>query len=535
MRQGADREGRVATGPGVCVAARREAAEAGASALRAGGNAFDAAAAAGFMEAVIAPAMCGIGGYGATGVGFLAGPGRLVALDANAAAPAAATPSMFPTVPGRDPNDFKLPDDRHKAGPLSVAVPGVLAGLLALQKNWGKLDRRAVIGPAIARARDGVELGPGAAFTWLTLTARSEGKPTPNRADVPKLVVMNDLADTLQAVAEEGPSVFYAGRIGRAIAEHVRGLGGILTPDDMAAYRANAVAPVTVDARGVTLATPPPASGGLSALQTVALFDRLEREGLAGDPADASGLHAAFEVAKVVWEDRLTTLGDPRFMARPPADLLGDGHLDRLLGRVRDGLADPGPGRLIAPDPLRGTSHVAAADAEGNVVAWTQTHGGGFGSGVLVKGLGVVLGHGMCRFEPRAGWPNSVAPGKRPLHNMCPVVGVKGGRAFLAVGAVGGRTIVNNVGAVLSAVVVHGLDAGKALALPRLQCESAEPGVVERSAGLEVVRALRDRGHAVKEVNRDPGSAHAITRSPSEREWTGTGEPRLDTSWTARA
>ena len=108
----------------LCVAARRDSAGAGAAALRAGGNAFDAIVAAGFMEAVIAPAMCGIGGYAATGVGFLARSNRLVALDANAVAPRAASPTMFPVIPARDPNRYTLPGtSRHRSGPLSVAVP----------------------------------------------------------------------------------------------------------------------------------------------------------------------------------------------------------------------------------------------------------------------------------------------------------------------------------------------------------------------------------------------------------------------------
>src|SRR5438046_2751669 len=105
----------------LCVSARREPAEAGAAILRDGGNAFDAIAAAGFMEAVVAPSSCGIGGYGATGVGYLAKKDRLVALDANAVAPSAARTTMFPVVPGREPNTYTLPDSRHKSGPLSVA------------------------------------------------------------------------------------------------------------------------------------------------------------------------------------------------------------------------------------------------------------------------------------------------------------------------------------------------------------------------------------------------------------------------------
>src|SRR5215212_8664568 len=122
-------------GAALCVSTSREAAEAGAAILRRGGNAFDAAAAAGFMEAVVSPHNCGIGGYGATGIGFLAAGARVVAIDANAVAPARATPGMFPVIPTRDPNNYRLPDARHKQGPLSVAVPGVLGGLLRLLES----------------------------------------------------------------------------------------------------------------------------------------------------------------------------------------------------------------------------------------------------------------------------------------------------------------------------------------------------------------------------------------------------------------
>ena len=144
--------------------------------MRQGGNAFDAAVAAGFMEAVVAPASNGIGGYGASGIGFVAKSGTLVALDANAVAPSAATPVMFPVLPTPDPNAFKMPDARHRTGPLSVAVPGVLGGLLTMLETWGRLDRKVVMAPAIAAARAGVPLVPAQGLAWLTMEARSEGK-----------------------------------------------------------------------------------------------------------------------------------------------------------------------------------------------------------------------------------------------------------------------------------------------------------------------------------------------------------------------
>ncbi len=509
----------------MCVAPDRAAAEAGAAILRQGGNAFDAAVAAGFMEAVVAPSSNGIGGYGASGIGFVARSATLVALDANAVAPAAATPGMFPVLPTPDPNALKMPDARHRSGPLSVAVPGVLGGLLTMLETWGRLNRKVVMAPAIAAARAGVPLVPAQARAWLTMEAVAEGRAAPGPGNVPSVVEMRALAETLESISEHGAALFYSGRIGQAIADDVQGRGGILTRADMAAYRAQAVAPVSVRVRGHTLATPPPASGGATALQIVALFDRLERRGKAGAAGSAAALEALLEIDKAVWEERLTLLGDPRTMTLPPEALLRDDHLDALCAQAEAGLASPRPGRLVAPDPLRGTVHLAAADAEGNVVAWTQTHGGGFGSGLMVKGTGIVLGHGMCRFDPRPGWVNAIAPGKRPLHNMAPMIAVREGRAVFAAGASGGRTVVNNTAFVAIGRLIQELDPEAAIAAPRLQCETIEPAIIERSAGTELIAELRRRGHRITETGRDAGSAHVISRVGDL--WQGAAEPRM--------
>ncbi|MBI3862972.1 MAG: gamma-glutamyltransferase [Planctomycetia bacterium] len=516
------------TAPALCVAPDRRAAEAGAAMLRRGGNAFDAAVAAGFVEAVVAPQSCGIGGYGATGIAFHAKSQKCVAIDANAVAPRAATPAMFPVIPDRDSKTYKLPDDKHKHGPLSVAVPGVLAGLCTLLERWGTLDRQTVMAPAIRFARDGIALAPAMARTWLTIEAEAEGRAPPGPEDVPKRLPMDDLATTLDAIAAEGPDIFYAGRIGHAIAEHVSRGGGILTTDDMAAYRPLLVEPLSVEVRGQTLFTPPPGAGGLTSLQMVALFDRLCQRDRVPETGSPDAFEFLLEIDKVVWEERLRQLADPRFMAHPPETLLSDSHLDELLERVKKGLADPKPGRLIAPDPLKGTVHLAAADAEGNIVAWTQTHGGGFGAGVMVPKTGIVLGHGMCRFEPRLGWANSVAPGKRPLHNMSPIIALRQGRPVLAVGAAGGRTIVNNSASLAIGRLIHGLGAVETMAAPRLQCESLEPAVIEKAAGPECVTALRARGHALKEAAKDAGTAQLIARDGNS--WIGVAESRAPTA-----
>jgi gamma-glutamyltranspeptidase/glutathione hydrolase len=247
------------------VAPDRAAAEAGVAMLRQGGNAFDAAVAAGFMEAVVSPWNSGIGGYAASGIGFIAQAQALVALDAGAVAPAAATPGMFPVVPTGEPNGFRMPDARHRLGPLSVAVPGVLGGLLTMLETWGRLDRKAVIAPAIAAARAGVPMPPDQALQWLRMEAAADGKPVADRAGSPPVVPMPALAGTLESIAELGQAHFYAGPIGQAIADDVQRRGGILTRADLAAYRPRMAVPLTLTVRDHVLATPPPSSGGLSA------------------------------------------------------------------------------------------------------------------------------------------------------------------------------------------------------------------------------------------------------------------------------
>lgn len=512
----------------LCVTNDALAAEAGADMMRRGGNAFDAAVAAGFIAAVIGPHNCGIGGYGATGIGFIAKTRQLVALDANAVAPRASRAEMFPVELGSEQNAYTRPDDKHKRGALSVAVPGVLGGLLTMLDKWGTLDRQTVMSPAIRQAREGVVVSRGRVLSWLRMKAEAEARPAPNQGTLPETLTMPELADTLEQIAAEGPELFYAGKIGAAIADHVRGLGGILTRSDMAAYRPLVVEPLVVEVRGHTLATPPPGAGGLTSLQMASLFDRLELEGKTGEADSAAAYEAMIEIQKVAWEDRLTMLADPADMAAPPQSLLTDTHLQTLFDRVRAGLARPTRGRLIAPDPLRGTVHLTAADAQGNLVAWTQTHGGAFGSGIMVPWTEIVLGHGMCRFEPRPGWPNSIAPGKRPLHNMCPVIALEHGLPVLAAGASGGRTIVNNIARLLIGRIVDGRDASVVAAAPRVQCETAEPATMEISVGPDCLAALRTRGHVVKELNRDGGTAHLIAREGDA--WLGVPEPRMPTA-----
>src|SRR5205814_93113 len=169
---------------------------------------------------------------------------------------------------------------------------------------------------------------------------------------------------------------------------------------------------------------------------------------------DAKTTRARLEALRLAWDDRLKLLGDPTQADVSVQRLLSASYARKLAERIDAALRDD---EMVptATDgrPADGTVHLSAADGHGMFVALTLTHGGHFGAQVTVDGLGLILGHGMSRFDPRPGHPNCPGPGKRPLHNMCPTIVLKGGVPVVALGARGGRRIPNAVFEVLTALV----------------------------------------------------------------------------------
>lgn len=163
-------------------------------------------------------------------------------------------------------------------------------------------------------------------------------------------------------------------------------------------------------------------------------------------------LHPVVEIMRLAWRDRLTLLGDPAVNSQtvPILELLSDASAQRTAS----GAATVAREKRLLQHDLKangqsGTIHISAADDNGLMIALTLTHGGGFGSGVTVDGLGLTLGHGMSRFDPNPGHPNCPGPGKRPLHNMTPTIVARQGESLFAIGAAGGRKIPNTVFGIL--------------------------------------------------------------------------------------
>lgn len=518
---------------GMVVGPHPLTAEAGLEALRGGGTAFDAAVAAAFTEAVVEPAHNGVAGYGGAAVGYLAKEGRVVCVDYNSRAPAAAHEAMFP-VEAAEGTGYRVPGGIHKHGALSIGVPGIVDGLRELYENWGTLPLPKLLAPAIRAARQGW------ACNRLTANAfREAGEEIRRRfPDTARLLMPEsrvpaagdtvtnpELAELLEELAVVGLRDFYEGETAVRIVKAVRRQGGILDLQDLADYRARQVEPTEAEYRGRRLLTPPVGCGGVTSLQILQVLEGFD---LRGRPlGSAAFAHLYAEVLKACWQRRLVALGDPEFTGVPESSQLTPALIEELRAEVERSLREgPLPRPRLAPDPYLCTSHLCAVDTRGNAVSLTQTHGGSFGSYVSAPGTGLVFGHGMGRFDPVPGRPNSIAPGKRPLHNMAPFLVLQDGKPEAVYGTPGGRTIVNNQAFFTLSLFGYGSGLEETLARPRLHVEEAEPVKLERSESEEVVTWLRSLGHQVERVEKNGGPASGIRVGERPELLEGAVDPR---------
>lgn len=526
--------GRAWATAGAVATEHQLAADAGAEVLRGGGNAVDAAIAAAAAICVVHAQSCGIGGGGFALV-RLAG-GRVEALDFREVAPAAATSERFFA-------DGKPAPERLRRGGLAVAVPGEVAGWVTLHARHGHAPLAAVLAPAIRLARDGVPLADAP-----TLRAAIERTADLLRADpvlratflgadgtVPApdaRVVQADLARTLDAVVAHGRAAFYTGDVAAKIAAAVTARGGVLTTDDLAAYRPQWRTALRGAYRGHDVWTfPPPGSGGIV----------LEVLGILGadqpTPADAltaPWLHLLAGALAQGFTDRARWYGDPAFTDVPLGRLLAPAR----LADIRRALATPTrPTPQAEPPRDQGTANVSVVTGDGAAVALTTTINTSFGAGIGVPGTGIVLNNEMDDFAVAPGVPNvygllgsaanAVHPGKRPQSSMSPTIVVAGERPALVVGGSGGPLIISGTTEVLLNAIALGMDVPAAVAAPRIHDQGVPPAIaVEPGIPAATREALGRYGHAVKEF-RALGAVSAVALRPGGS-FEAAGDPRKD-------
>lgn len=486
----------------------------GAKILADGGNAVDALIATALAGAITQPHQAGIGGYATHGMFAMDGGRRIAALDANTVAPAAFTKDIF------KPDDKgQVPDRKNHHGWLATGVPGVIAGLKLALDEFGTMPFAEVLRPAIQLARDGFPVPASLAATITRFKASFEKDVGSARLYLPggaapmagSLFKNPELAEVLATLAKANSiEPFYRGDIAQRIAEGFAKNGGLVTKDDLAAYHARLVEPLKFSWGEHTIHTPPLLCGGITVLQMLAILKALKWDTIADG---RQRLVLRVEAMRLAWRDRLALLGDPEFGPVPHERLLSEDYAAECAEKI---LAAVKTGKILEPDfnttTQGGTLSFSACDKHGNIAALTLTHGDGFGAHVTVDGLGLTLGHGMSRFDPRPDHPNAPGPRKRPLHNMVPVLITKGTQPVVAIGGRGGRRIPNAMLEFLTQHVIRRRPFGESLASPRLHTEGGKAVEHQKEWPKASLDALSKAGYAVK-----PGGSATLSGVAMEK------------------
>ncbi len=516
------------------------ATRAGLDALKAGGNAVDAAIATAITLGVVDGHNSGLGG-GCFLLIRLA-DGRVFAIDGRETAPATATRDMFL-------RDGKADVNLSQTGPLAAGVPGQLAALSYASTNFGKLPLRRLLEPAAAIAEAGFTVDRGYARN-LASSAEDLRKFPASRAlllntngTVPKAgdrLKLPDLGRSLRTMAEQGTGWFYTGDFARLTDEWMRANGGSLTTNDFAAYRPKLREPIRTTYRGYEIiGFPPPSSGGVHVAEILNILENFDLKAMGPNSADF--VHVVTEAMKLAFADRAHWLGDPDFVPVPQG-LVAKDYAAQLAKRISMKRATPVPTHGEPPNSTsdvfkKHTTHFSTADAEGNWVACTATVNTSFGSKVVIPGTGIVLNNEMDDFSAQPGVANyfglvgaeanAVAPGKRPLSSMSPTIVLKDGKPVLAVGAAGGPTIISQTVLAIIRTIDFGMTPKAALAAPRFHHQWRPNELrVEQSIPNSVAKELEKRGHKVVRVT-SMGVSQAV-RVSAKGGFDGASDPRVE-------
>ncbi|MFD2237944.1 gamma-glutamyltransferase family protein [Aureimonas populi] len=440
------------------------AAEAGAAALSRGGNAMDAAVTAALALSVVEPWLSGVGGGGF----LLHADGRTGAVDAldfNVHSSRNLDPAHYPLAEGGEGNWFNWPpvkDDRNLIGYGSICVPGAVAGLSQALERFGTISFAEALQPAIEHARRGLVLD------WFALLALAidanglsrfpasaalflkEGRaPRGSEPGIVRTLPMPRKAAMLERLASAGARDFYEGEVAASLIADLNAGGSPIDAAELRDYAPRWREPLRACYRGWSVHAIPGLSGGPT---LVAALGELDRTLSDGDPL---GGHTALAFARAI--RRATE------------------HRLRTLGHAGGGSC---------------TTHLSVVDRDGTMVSLTNTLLSRFGSKVVLPGTDLLMNNGMMWFDPRPGQPNSIAPGVRPLANMCPVIATEAGLPRLALGAAGGRQIMPAVAQILSYAAGFGLSLEEAMNAPRIDASGvtlrvnrkARPDVATRLA-----------------------------------------------------
>lgn len=497
-----------------------------------GGNAIDAAIATMFALSVVEPMMTTI--FGAGFINIRLADGTCTTIDNYATVPRGAKADMFEAIPGNLDND--VVGDLNSTGYLAVATGGTLLGWATAVERYGRLSLAEVMAPAIRFARTGFRVSPY--LSQLIEMERDNLASFPASAEVflpggqvPAVddrIVRDAYADTLAAIAEHGPDYLYRGPLGKAIAADMAANGGLITMEDLADYRIYERPPVRGTYRGYEVVSMgPTSSGGTHIIQMLNILENFDVGSMGFGTPDT--VHVVAEAMKIAFADRFRYMADPATTDIPLDWLTSKSYAADRAGQIDLARAQQYVAAVAPEGEGTSTTHCCAADAEGNVVATTQTLNGGFGSKVTVPGTGMLLNNCMHLMDPTPGRTNSIAPDKRILSSMSPTLVLKDGKPFMAIGTPGGVRIFGTVMQGIINVIDHGMTLQEAVEAPRLWDRGPVLEIEEGFAGLADLKAeLERRGHVVETQLKVAGGMNGILIDPETGVMDGAACWRAD-------
>jgi gamma-glutamyltranspeptidase/glutathione hydrolase len=501
------------------------AAQAGLDILRAGGNAVDAAVAISLTLGVVEPGMSGLGGDGFTNV-HIAATGKRTTFNGTGTAAAAATAERFAAgIPVK--------------GPLSISIPGCLAGIAMMHKAHGRMPWSALFGPAIEHAGHGYAATYGhlvfTAANHAALAADPRSKASYLGKSLGDLIIQPDLARTLEEIAADGAESFYRGRLAARLAAGLAEAGALITAADLAGCTAEEAPPVAITYRGWELTQTPPNSTGFTMLQMLKIAERFDLAKL--DPA--SRIHVLVEAKKLAFLDRETYGADPRHQTVPIDILLSDAHADLLAARID--MAHAADMALPQAQAAEGdTTYFCVIDGEGNAVSAIQSINGAFGSGVTAGDTGILMNNRMAYWHLAAGHANRLMPGKRVRHTMNAPMVFQDGKLWGVLGTPGADNQVQVNLQVATSMLDLNSDPQYALEAPRWTSSQPHQGAnwphdgdcaltIEEDVGSPILSDLARRGHILKPVGHleAPCAMQAIKLLPNGIRMAAS-DPRRD-------
>ncbi len=522
---------------GAIASAYPLASEAGQQILAAGGNAFDAAVAVSAALAVVEPSSSGLGGGGFYLL-HRQSDGYETMIDAREKAPGAASRDMYLDKAGNAIENASV------SGTLASGIPGEPAAFEYLARKYGKLSLKQSLQPAIRLARAGFPLyarlqggirrkqsilkrSPDAAKAFLTADG---GVP-----ELGAIIKQPDLANTLEAIAEQGAKGFYAGRVAADLVAGVRADGGIWTLQDLAAYRVVERKPLIGDYHGARIVSAsPPSSGGIAVIDALNILSGFDLQQV----DSATRKHLIIEAMRRAYRDRAIYLGDPDFVKMPLAQLSSPDYAAGQRSSIRTDKAMPSnmlPGIESEPVGMQ-TTHFSVLDAAGNRVAGTISVNLFFGTGYMPPNTGVLLNNTMDDFSTKPGRPNefglvgatanSIAPNKRSLSSMSPTF-VETPKGLMIVGSPGGSFIISMV--LLGTLnYLDGMNAADIVKYPHYHHQYL-PDEVEYEAGAfsdTEIKELQGKGHTLKMPGWQWGNMQVITWDFASGKVQAASDPR---------